>query len=276
MAPRKATIKGSCLSCGTEMKKSDMSAHLASCPTRSAAIASSNSNSGTSERLFHLHVEALHEPEMWFDIEMRGGASLEDLEMYLLAIWLDCGCYHLSFFSKSQSQSFGPGLNMSGTIESTFQNENSKLFHSYDQQSSQCVITCQGEAMERLSLRIRLFSSHATLPSLWSVSRANRLPRNFALIVWELQMRATTVNSIFSPRIIIVARLMMTLWSCRWRIRHALGCVDIVVRRSLRTSGSQRVPMRLGFLLMGVVLLVFFRVCFRAALCDVSQFMLCP
>jgi hypothetical protein len=144
MAPRKETLKGTCLSCGVETTKNIMPSHISNCTARDEAIAAANANATTpaAERLFHLRVQALYEPEMWLDIEMRGEAKLSDLDLYLLAIWLDCGCYHRSYFSQSE-ECFGPGMSLTDTIASVFQNHRVKLFHSYDNQSSQCMVTCK-------------------------------------------------------------------------------------------------------------------------------------
>ena len=55
--------------------------------------------------LFQLHIEAMDMPDMWLDIEMRGKATFNDLDEYLKAIWLDCGCGHLSYFEKMYKRS---------------------------------------------------------------------------------------------------------------------------------------------------------------------------
>jgi hypothetical protein len=52
---------------------------------------------GHSKTVYHLQVQDNYSGDYWLHLEMRGDASLEDLDGYLRAIWLEC-CGHLSCF----------------------------------------------------------------------------------------------------------------------------------------------------------------------------------
>jgi hypothetical protein len=144
MAPRKKPTKATCASCGKDSLRKAMEKHLATCNKHITAMATANAKAdGSPERLFHLQVEAAHKPEMWFDIEMRGKATLHDLDNYIRAIWLDCGCGHLSSFTEI-NHSFGPGVSMEDTIEEVFQKRYTELRHSYDNGCNQAYVTCEG------------------------------------------------------------------------------------------------------------------------------------
>lgn len=56
-------------------------------------------SSGTknSHKIFHLLVEARYGPMYWMHLEMRDDILLEDLDIFLRDIWLEC-CGHLSQF----------------------------------------------------------------------------------------------------------------------------------------------------------------------------------
>jgi hypothetical protein len=72
--------------------------HLRACSQREEAIASAAQKSGKSETLYHLRIEDSWSADFWLDLEMRGSATLQTLDRYLRAIWLEC-CGHLSRFS---------------------------------------------------------------------------------------------------------------------------------------------------------------------------------
>lgn len=105
---RKQT-KGNCTYCNKELSKGTASKHLATCPDRQAAIDKAAAGKGTSESLFHLRVQDAYRKDFWLDIEMRGSKSLNDLDNYLRAIWLEC-CGHMSEFTiggRSLSRQIG-------------------------------------------------------------------------------------------------------------------------------------------------------------------------
>lgn len=96
--PRGKQSKGQCAYCGQEMSKGGVIRHLSTCPQRQELIARTERKQARRERLYHLRVQAAEQNEFWLDLEMRGTATLQDLDSYLRAIRLEC-CGHLSQFS---------------------------------------------------------------------------------------------------------------------------------------------------------------------------------
>ena len=96
--PRGKQPKGQCAFCGYQTTKGSMSRHLATCPQRQERIISADQEKVKSEKLYHLRVQDAWRSEFWLDLEIRGSATLNDLDGYLRAIWLEC-CGHLSQFS---------------------------------------------------------------------------------------------------------------------------------------------------------------------------------
>ncbi len=97
MARRQQT-RGECVYCGRTMTRSGMAKHLQTCPQRGALQVTANQAKGREQTLYHLQVQDAWHGEYWLQLEMRGNASLEDLDTYLRAIWLEC-CGHLSAFT---------------------------------------------------------------------------------------------------------------------------------------------------------------------------------
>ncbi len=98
--PRAKQSKGICTYCGAELAKAGMTRHLPICEKRQQAIAAAENRPGGTERLYHLRIQSENDKNYWLDLEMRGGSTLNDLDKYLRAIWLEC-CGHLSQFSVS-------------------------------------------------------------------------------------------------------------------------------------------------------------------------------
>lgn len=84
--------------CGRELSKRGMARHLAACPARSEAMLAAGQKRGKEETLVHLRVQDAEWIVYWLHLEVRGAATLADLDDYLRAIWLEC-CGHLSQFS---------------------------------------------------------------------------------------------------------------------------------------------------------------------------------
>jgi hypothetical protein len=95
--PRRQQSRGKCAYCDYETTKGAIHRHLAACPKRQAVILEADKR-GKAETLYHLRVQSADASEFWLDLEMRGSATLNDLDRYLRAIWLEC-CGHLSEFS---------------------------------------------------------------------------------------------------------------------------------------------------------------------------------
>jgi hypothetical protein len=90
--------RGKCQYCGEETAKSGMTRHLVKCEKRAELIRSANDGRQPDEMLWHIRVQAANDKDFWLDLEMRGSATLEKLDAYLRAIWLEC-CGHLSQFT---------------------------------------------------------------------------------------------------------------------------------------------------------------------------------
>lgn len=75
-----------------------MARHLAKCPQRQEQMNSAARTRRKPERLHHLRMQDAYGGQFWLDLEVRGSATLNDIDAYLRAIWLEC-CGHLSKFS---------------------------------------------------------------------------------------------------------------------------------------------------------------------------------
>lgn len=89
-------IKGKCKYCGKEYTYSYMSKHLAACKERQERCAA---EAGTKKSgYFDLAVYPRYDKDYWLFIEINEKATLEDLDMFLRDIWLEC-CGHMSSFN---------------------------------------------------------------------------------------------------------------------------------------------------------------------------------
>lgn len=127
MAGRKQS-RGVCLYCGAEFAKQGASKHLAACASRRTVIEKAELSKAAAETLLHLRIQAAYLKEFWLDIEMRGTATMEDLDFYLRAIWLEC-CGHLSRFAFDGWR--GDELSIDLKIADVFQTD-AELTHLYD------------------------------------------------------------------------------------------------------------------------------------------------
>lgn len=126
--PREKQSKGKCNYCGEEVAKNAVVKHLAVCAPRNEALTMADQKKGAAEKLYHLRVQASGMPEFWLNLEMRGSATLGDLDHYLRAIWLEC-CNHMSQFSFGGWQ--GEKLSMKRRIEDVLE-VGAELTHIYD------------------------------------------------------------------------------------------------------------------------------------------------
>jgi hypothetical protein len=81
------------------MTRGGLARHLSTCPERAKVMAAAAARGGRKENLYHLQVQDARGGNYWLHLEMRGGATLADLDDYLRAIWLEC-CGHMSMFSS--------------------------------------------------------------------------------------------------------------------------------------------------------------------------------
>ncbi|MDE0076966.1 MAG: hypothetical protein OXO50_05565 [Caldilineaceae bacterium] len=96
MARRRAT-RGNCQFCGKAYTRWGMTRHLETCAERASAIESDAKRSGKRQEIFHLLIEDVWTSDYWLHLEIAGQATLDQLDLYLRAIWLEC-CGHLSHF----------------------------------------------------------------------------------------------------------------------------------------------------------------------------------
>jgi hypothetical protein len=127
MSPGKQS-RGTCAFCGREMAKGGLTRHLKACPERKAAIAAADAEKGWTQKIYHLQVRDAWSSDFWLHLEMRGRATLADLDRYLRAIWLEC-CGHLSMFTTGGWG--GKELNMGRWIEKVLE-PGVELEHIYD------------------------------------------------------------------------------------------------------------------------------------------------
>ncbi len=71
--------------------------HLQSCAQRQNKIRQANER-GRREKQYHLQVQDAYDLGYWLQLEVRGRATLTDLDDYLRWIWLEC-CGHMSDFT---------------------------------------------------------------------------------------------------------------------------------------------------------------------------------
>lgn len=101
MTRAKAT-RGACVYCGKEFTRWGMTKHLQSCPQRTEQTEQTKqigqaAGAGKSVPIFHLLVQNAYGGDFWLHLEMPGQTTLQELDEYLRAIWLEC-CGHLSAF----------------------------------------------------------------------------------------------------------------------------------------------------------------------------------
>lgn len=136
---RKKQTRGKCAYCGREFAKGGMVKHLLTCPQRQAVIAASEQQPLEKEMLYHLRVQDIQQGDFWLDLEMRGSATLQQLDQYLRAIWLEC-CGHLSQFSIGSWR--GSEIPKRRRIDQVFE-PGIELTHIYDfGTSSETLIKC--------------------------------------------------------------------------------------------------------------------------------------
>ncbi len=125
---KKEQPKGKCYFCQEIMTRRKLFNHLEKCAKREETIEIAEKSKKSSQKLFHLRAKHPYTLEFWLDLEVKGSATLKDLDHYLKAIWLEC-CGHLSEFSRGDF--FNDELSMNKSIEAIFKKEKA-VYHSYD------------------------------------------------------------------------------------------------------------------------------------------------
>ena len=132
--PRKTASNGQCVYCGKVITSSVATRHLSTCPKRLAIIEDAERNEPKSKTksksgtLLHLRVKGEGRTDYWLNLEARGSSTLDDLDGYLRAIWLEC-CDHLSMFTTGGWS--GEELDMEAKLSEVFEPE-VELTHLYD------------------------------------------------------------------------------------------------------------------------------------------------
>jgi len=125
---------GRCGLCRQVVGKAQMTRHLKACLKKDAGAG------GRAENLFHLVIEGRYLPMYWLHVQTPGAASLDDLDAFLRAIWLEC-CGHLSCFTISgqrysvqpvEDVFWGAGEESMEIQLSNVLSEGTKFTHEYD------------------------------------------------------------------------------------------------------------------------------------------------
>ncbi|OGG43932.1 MAG: hypothetical protein A3F84_18925 [Candidatus Handelsmanbacteria bacterium RIFCSPLOWO2_12_FULL_64_10] len=128
--PAKARFPGICSYCGAEATRPTAPKHLKTCRKRKALLKrkTGGKRSIFEAEAYHIRAEATYLPEFWLDLEVQGDATLEHLDQYLRAIWLEC-CGHMSAFFLGGWGT--PQLAKEGFVSSVFRHR-AKIMHVYD------------------------------------------------------------------------------------------------------------------------------------------------
>jgi hypothetical protein len=106
--PRRPDPPGTCAFCNEVITRRSIAKHLENCPKWQEILKTTEFSSRPLEILWHLRVQDAHDKDFWLDLEMVGSASLNKLDKYLRAIWLEC-CGHLSKFTIGGWDGLGVG-----------------------------------------------------------------------------------------------------------------------------------------------------------------------
>lgn len=153
--------RGICSYCGAEVVKQSIEKHLAKCAPRQSAITTAT---GKSEPLIHLRAEWIQGKSFFLDLEVRGSATLQDLDHYLRAIWLEC-CGHLSEFNYTAWDD--SNIPLTKKLSAAFK-EGSSLVHLYD----------MGDTSETLLRTISVRTGAPTTPHPMVLLVRNKLPES--------------------------------------------------------------------------------------------------
>lgn len=126
----RATSYGTCALCGYQSSKAGLTRHLRTCP------AEHDQAKGVPSKLFHLRVEGAEMPLYWLDLEIKGDASLRDLDQFLRDIWLEC-CGHLSAFTIG-GRTYDVQRNMKAKLDDVLA-PGTTFEHEYDFGSTTCL-----------------------------------------------------------------------------------------------------------------------------------------
>jgi hypothetical protein len=167
------TISGICQLCEKRVSKGAMWRHLQQC----AATHEGGSHGAT--RLVQLRVEG--GGPWWLDIEARADASLDDLDRFLRAIWLEC-CGHLSAFYDRVGRSKYP---KKASLEKIFGASGTTVRYEYDFGSTtELLLRSIGSRSGDLGKnRVRLLARNE--PPLWTCARCGEPATQVCLFSYD-------------------------------------------------------------------------------------------
>jgi len=90
------TTEGVCRSCLKRFSGRAMGRHLLACKAKKQADEEAAASVKTQETIYHIRISCYR--IFWLHIEMPAAATLDDLDLFLRGIWLEC-CGHLSEFT---------------------------------------------------------------------------------------------------------------------------------------------------------------------------------
>ena len=96
--PRSPETRGTCSFCGEVVTRRGVVKHLEKCSRWLERRQAGELSSRPAETLWRLRIQDAGNKDYWLELEMAGSATLDKLDKYLRAIWLEC-CGHLSKFT---------------------------------------------------------------------------------------------------------------------------------------------------------------------------------
>lgn len=158
--------RGACAFCGKDYTKAGMTNHLRSCKARKTA-----EGSGRTTNLYHLIVAGTYATDSWLHLEIPGSATLQELDNFLRAIWLEC-CGHLSRFEingtayegSSYNYGWGETKDMSSSISRVL-DEGIQFTHEYDYGTTTHLTLNmadkrKGQPLESIKIMARNYDPH--------------------------------------------------------------------------------------------------------------------
>lgn len=107
---RRKSTDGVCSYCGSTFSKMAIKRHLDKCDKRLKKVSASDAQKQI--RHFYISVSGAHAPDYWLYIDIAANTRLEELDMFLRGIWLEC-CGHMSVFTIHN-------VNFSSYVDSEF------------------------------------------------------------------------------------------------------------------------------------------------------------
>lgn len=121
--------RGACRYCGRTLTRAGIARHLATCQQRHLRIAEAKTARSGDEEFYHVQVRDAWSGRYWLHLEVAGSATLQVLDRYLRAVWLEC-CGHSSQWSVGDAWR-GARLPMSRRAGAVLR-QGVELVHVYD------------------------------------------------------------------------------------------------------------------------------------------------